>query len=197
MRKYLAISLVTILLLAALAGCASASKQTDNYNGVPATTTTAGFVKNESGGVDLADEASAERKMVRNAALDLEAKDVAAVYADLLAYAGQFGGYEVYRNQQRSDSFLSIDAQIKIKPEQLDAFIEYAGTLAEVINTNITSSDITEDYYDAKTRLASMEKSLERYYAFLDGREEYRGKPGRAKPDQPADRGNRVVSKAS
>ncbi len=161
------IVLSLLFLIFAGAGCAGSSSGNKQYDKETASTTAAGS-KNDSGAPNpTGGAAAAERKMIRNSALDLEAKDVVAAYEALLAYAEQYGGYEVYRNQQRSSGYLSIDAQIKIKPEHLDAFIAYAATQADVINTSITSEDITESYYDAQTRLKTMEEALETYYTFL------------------------------
>ena len=99
----------------------------------------------------------------------LEAVDVVATYDVLLAYAQQMGGYELNRSQTKNNSgYLSIDAKIRIKPEHLDSFLDYAATQAEVINSFTESDDITDSYYDTQTRLKTMELSLENYYKYLD-----------------------------
>lgn len=169
-RTWLMLTAV-LMILAILAGCASRSVAPtgqDGYYETTMATTTAGYQGDGAGSPDLAGDAQADRKIIRNASLDLEAGDVVKTYDDMLAWATARGGYETQRVQRKSDSYTTIDAQIKIKPEFLDAFIDYAATLGSIINTQISTEDITESYYDTKTRLQSMEKSLERYYDYLD-----------------------------
>jgi preprotein translocase subunit SecG len=165
MKKTIIILIVALLAISAFYGCASGSM--DNRS--PAATTTAGY---NPGGAKENDNAPGgdtqiERKIIRNASLDLEATDVVTAYESLLAWAAQYGGYETRRNQQRVNDIISIDAQIKIKPEYLDALLDYAKTLGDVINTQISTEDITDSYYDIQTRLKSMELSLESYYGYL------------------------------
>jgi hypothetical protein len=168
MRRSLILILSLIVLLSA-AGCAAATPR----NNLPATTTAAtttaayDFAK-EGNGAGAGDAKDTERKIVRNATLDLEVKDVKASYDELLAFAAERGGYEVRRLQQSRDGYITIDAQIKIKPDQLDPFLLFAATMGTVINTETTSEDITENYYDAQIRLGTMEKSLDVYYGFLE-----------------------------
>jgi hypothetical protein len=170
MKRLLSLTLCILLLLAMAAGCAM-SATTRAYTEGQATyaTTTAGEYGGDKTPGDLTPGSTdaVVRKVIRNASLDLEVKDVPSAYNQLLAFAAQYGGYEAARLQSRSNGYITIDAQIKIKPGQLDAFLEYAATLGEVINTQTTSSDITENYFDAQTRLSTMERTLETYYDFL------------------------------
>lgn len=169
MKRLLFIILSLTLLLALLAGCAATSATRSNNTTQAATNATT--AADQWGGEKTPDTNPSEaftRKQIRNATLDLEVKDVAAAYNLLLSYASQYGGYEVARMQSKSNGYITIDAQIKIEPGQLDAFLVYAATLGDVINTQTTSSDITDDYYDAQTRLKTLEMTLEKYYGFLE-----------------------------
>ncbi len=89
-------------------------------------------------------------------------------YDQILTYAKARQGYETMRNEQLNNDILVLYATIKIKPEELDGFLQYIGTLGKLINCQISTDDITTQYYDATTRLQTMEKSLERYNEFLD-----------------------------
>lgn len=164
MRKYISISLI-LLLSIVFASCSANSTGNDAY--APAHTTTVAYSE-ESGSGGSKNPENSERKIIRNASLSLEADDVAASYNQLLTYAEERGGYETARNQQQSSGYLSIEARIKINPEYLDEFIAYAEEITKIIQTRITTEDITEGYFDAQTRLQTMEKSLERYYEYLD-----------------------------
>lgn len=174
MKRFLIILLVFMLVFSLLAGCAAGSFTNDqgqDYEPVETTaaTTTAGYFPGDGGSGAIVNDPTIARKIVRHASLDLEAVDVVAAYDALLAYAQQFGGYELNRSQSTSGSgYLSIDAKIRIKPDHLDAFLDYAATQAEVINSITESDDITDSYYDTQTRLKTMELSLENYYKYLD-----------------------------
>jgi hypothetical protein len=166
MKRLLAFITAAIIFLTAFAGCA-ASQSTTYDNEAPYMTTTAATMTGDGPGSGLGGDPSAERKIIRDANLDLEVSDVVKVYNDILAYARQSGGYEISRSQTRSNGYIAIQARIKIKPDQLDSFIAFIGNQGKVINTQITTEDITEDYYDIQTRLKSMESSLTTYYDFL------------------------------
>lgn len=172
MKRLLALAIAAIIFLAAFAGCSATSQPTSTtyYNEGPYATTaaTTTYAGGDGQGSGLGGVPSAERKIIRDANLDLEVSDVTKAYNDILAYAQQYGGYEISRNQARSNGYIAIQARIKIKPDQLDAFIEFIGKQGTVINTNISTADITEDYYDIQTRLKTMESTLLTYYDFLD-----------------------------
>jgi hypothetical protein len=170
MKRFLPLILALVLVLIAAAGCASAST-TGQENWQPTAATTFATTTAGQGGDYLnpgqSDVSAAQRKVIKDAQLDLQVKDVPSAYDQLLGYAVENGGYEISRMQQRSNGYITIDAQIKIDPAKLDAFLAFAATLGDVINTQITTSDITDNYYDTKTRLDTMEKTLATYYDFL------------------------------
>ena len=163
MKRQLIWLIVLMLVFAGLTGCSSSTGDKQMATTTAGYSPGAGEHKSESS----LPEVTVARKIIRNASLDLEAADVAAAYDALLSWAAERGGYEIRREQRRSDGYITIDAQIKIKPEHLDDLLAYAATLGDVINTQISTEDITDSYYDAKTRLQTMELSLENYYAYL------------------------------
>ena len=177
-KSRLVIFLAVVLSMLTVAGCsASTGSKTADLNSKPqatyaASATDAGVpnsdaAKSNGAGESLPGGTAIDRKIIRNASMSLEAKDVEVSYNAILAFAAQFGGYEAQRTMTRTTGFVTINAQIKILPGHLDELIQFAGTQAEVINSNISSENITEAYYDAQTRLQSMEKSLVKYYEFL------------------------------
>lgn len=107
------------------------------------------------------------RKIIRNASLDLEVTNVIDAYDHLLDWVLAHGGYEVSRVQNKSDQYVIVDAQFRLAPEHLDAFLAFADGQGEVINTQITTEDITDAYFDTQTRLNTMETALDQYYGFL------------------------------
>ncbi len=173
MKKIIVFGLTLLLMFSVLA-CSSARSGNLNAPGAAGDYYLTGLEKAEtqSGAGSSKDESAEqevelERKIVRNANLDLEVADVISAYDSLLDWVTARGGYEIERNQQKSNDVVYINAKIKIKPDLLDELLEYAKSLGEAINAQISTEDITESYYDTKTRLASMELALERYYDFL------------------------------
>ena len=172
--KRLMIFLLCLTLLAFIfAGCASSSypnKDRDYAQEAPGNVAPPLDSKGEprEDYTEIPQSATVQRKVVKNASLGLEAANVSDTYAAILHYVEGVGGYEFSRSQQVREDTTTIYAVIKVKPEQLDAVIDHIGTLCQIIKTQTSSSDITADYYDAKTRLATMERSLTTYYNFLE-----------------------------
>jgi len=107
------------------------------------------------------------RKVVQQASLELEAEHAAGIYAFLSEKANELGGYEFSFDIQHYENYSVVNAVVKVPPETLDAFMKFAGEKGKIINQKMQSSDVTDDYYDAQTRVETKRKSLERYYALL------------------------------
>jgi hypothetical protein len=163
MNARIIVTLLVVVLLI-LSGCSSnkSSDQITSYSGNGYTDTANGNVS-----ADTINE-SAVRKIIKNGTLDLETTDVVKTYSDILTFAKENGGYEFEHTQTSNDSYTSITVQIKIDPEKLDLLMEFAGNSAGIINSTVTSDDITDDYYDAETRLKTKKEVLENYYKYLD-----------------------------
>lgn len=164
MKRFAVLLIISLLLLTLLGGCAASS--TTFGNSQPTQPAEGGGDQDYSGqpSGDLVDY---QRKVIKNVAMELKTKDVRATYAQILAYAEAKGGYEFSRNQQTYDSLIEISAQIKIDPRYLDDLAKYIASVSDVISEKTSSSDITADYFDAKTRLDTLEKTLLTYYEFL------------------------------
>ena len=122
------------------------------------------------------------RKIIRDANITLEVGDAEKSYANILENLARFGGYEANREMQsytyddyyygrssgRYHSPPTVSATLKIPAANLDAFIAGLKGEGEVISSNISSADITEQYFDAEIKLTTLEKTLENYYRFLE-----------------------------
>lgn len=111
-----------------------------------------------------------ERKIIKNGDITLQADDVTAAYTNLNQYVESIGGYEFSYsyNEEQYDGSSYIHAVFKLPPDKLDDVMQYAGNYAKILNSSTSSEDITNQYYDYKTRLETMEKSLESYYSLLE-----------------------------
>ena len=111
----------------------------------------------------------AARKIIRDADMTVESEGVEASYENILALLSGFGGYESGREMySNSYGYPIISATLKVPADKLDTFLAEIKKEGEVKSSSITSSDITDQYYDAKIRLETLEKTLENYYVFLE-----------------------------
>jgi hypothetical protein len=79
----------------------------------------------------------------------------------------ELGGYEHNNNIRHHEFFSVVEATYKVPPLHIHSFIAYAGEEGRVINSNLSSDDITESYYDSAQRLATKRATLEPYYRLL------------------------------
>lgn len=105
-----------------------------------------------------------ERKIIRNGSITLQVEKFSDAENSVNEFAKQFGGYV-------SNSFMmdySCSLTIRIPSERFDEAMNAAGNLGEVKGRSINTQDVSEDFYDLKTRLETkktMQKKLESYLA--------------------------------
>jgi hypothetical protein len=110
---------------------------------------------------------SLERKVIRNAMLEIASDDAKGFYGKVVNTGNGLGGYEYSYNINHYDTYTVIVALFKIPPEKLSSFIKYIEENSDVFYSSMNADDITESYYDSRTRLESKRKSLEQYYTLL------------------------------
>jgi hypothetical protein len=113
-------------------------------------------------------ELPAERVIIWNASMDIEAKDASELHGKLAARVSELGGYEFSNDIQHHELYSVVNATFKVPPSQLQALLAYAAEEGKVVNRSLTSDDVTENYYDAQLRLESTRKTLEQYYKFME-----------------------------
>jgi len=119
-------------------------------------------------GLTADDQNPAEnKKIIKNADLDVEAADVKDTYNKIINWAKQNGGYEFSQELNINGNYHVINANIRISPKNLDAFIDFIGECSDIINCSVASDDITSKYFDTELRLKSMRSSLDAYYKLL------------------------------
>lgn len=108
-----------------------------------------------------------EKKIIRNGNADGTAEDAPLAYQNILAWVRANGGYEFNKDQWQDNTGVHISAQLKIPPAKLDSLLEVIKDSMEVKRIRTSGQDITDQYYDTDTRLASMRKSLDQYYLIM------------------------------
>ena len=120
-----------------------------------------------SGGTQTAAPSDFPKKLIKTGDVVIEAKDVTAVYQEILKFVKEKGGYEFSQSTTKNEYSNTITATIKIPPQHLEALLTFSGTQGELLRSETNSNDITDSYYDSKLRLESLKSQLEKYREFL------------------------------
>ena len=111
------------------------------------------------------------RKIIRDAEITIDVENPEKSYENILTYLTSLGGYETSRNVSSygDNNYRSADtATLKVPTDKLDLFLSELKKEGDIKNSYISSSDITDQYYDSMIRLETLEKTLENYYRFLE-----------------------------
>ena len=183
------------LILALMTSCgnASATKSADRYDGAYTDSYSINREKGayEEEAFDLAEEsitensasidskrmsgdktsAEFEDKIIRTANIVMDSSDAQKCYDTLVDFAKQNGGREISVSKSTdtygSYDYINIEAELKISPDKLDDFIALAEKTDKVTSSEISSDDVTREYYDVKLRLESKKEALKNYYKLL------------------------------
>ncbi len=109
-----------------------------------------------------------EKKIIINASMTVQVKDVAIAYEKFLEAARTNGGYEFSSSKSEHGNSIRITAVFKIAPSKLDTLMSSLRGEGKMLSENKESADVTDEYYDAEIRLDTMRKTLEKYYQFLN-----------------------------
>lgn len=178
-KKLFAAITISVVFLLLLSSCSKSSESADYAYEAPAVFNAVGG--EYADGQALSEEKSLPEvqatqgadsdytsKVIRNAKVNIRAVDVKNAYAQYLNYIKENGGYEFSMDMSSSEDYTTINATLKIKPSCLDDAVAYASECGDVTYGNVSSEDITSEYYDAKIRLENKYKNLEKYYEYLE-----------------------------
>lgn len=108
-----------------------------------------------------------KQKIIRDALIDAEADDVNEARAVITRIVKSYKGYldrDTYRKEYNTDR---VHMLIRIPSENFDSFISGVdGLKLKIIKKEISSEDVTDDYYDTQTRINN-QKKLELEYLEL------------------------------
>ena len=112
-----------------------------------------------------------EDKIIRTADLTIESTDAQKCYDTLAAFAKQNGGREISVSKS-SDTYgnydyININAELKISPDKLSDFLELAEKTDKVTSSEVSTNDVTQEYYDIKLRIKTKKEALNQYYKLL------------------------------
>lgn len=176
--KLLSFSAAVIAIGLLLSGCASgktADAQIDVRDDNFVEATQGGAVEapgNEdnsaSPALDLGELDTTGKKIIYTANITVEVDDATETIKEISATAAALGGYVSDSTFTRDDEIASGTITIRIKPEQYTTLTEKIGTLGEVLDSSLTSQDVTYDYVDIESRLKNAEAQETQLLAIMD-----------------------------
>jgi len=94
------------------------------------------------------------RKLVRNAKVDLEVKSFDEALQSISAFASEGRGYVATTSSEKQENGkLRGEIIVKILPENLDGFLAKLRKLGDLKNQTLATEDVTKEYVDTDARL--------------------------------------------
>lgn len=110
-----------------------------------------------------------ERKLVRNANLDLEVGSFDEALRNITAFAKDAGGYVATNSSQKQENGkLRGDVVVKVLPENLDDFLGKLRGLGDLKNQTLATQDASKQYLDIDARLRNARVLEQRLVEMLE-----------------------------
>ena len=117
----------------------------------------------ESAGMSSQDaQAVTERKLIKTGNLTLEVENLTDIEETVNDFAKSFNGY--ITNSSTEENYFSVT--VKVPESNFEEAMNRAGSLGKIKYRSVNNTDVTEEFYDLKTRLETkkiMQKKLEVY----------------------------------
>jgi len=98
--------------------------------------------------------ALANRKLIRNATVDLEVVSFDIAAQKITAFANEEKGYVATTSSEKQENGkLKGEIVVKVLPENLDRFLQKIRGLGELKNQTLGTEDVTKEYFDTDARL--------------------------------------------
>jgi len=98
--------------------------------------------------------ALANRKLIRNASVELEIASFDQAVQKIIAFAAEEKGYVATTSSEKQENGkLKGEIVVKVLPENLDQFLQKIRALGELKNQTLGTEDITKNYFDTEARL--------------------------------------------
>ncbi|NOX61589.1 MAG: DUF4349 domain-containing protein [Chloroflexi bacterium] len=173
MKRYIVAVVLVVLLISALTACAAATRQEEApapvmerlavATVVVERDVAAWSVQPETAAAVSSDEvlqeiAQAERKVIYNANMTLTVTDTDATARKIEEMATNMGGYVANMNAWRGQGdIMYYTITLRIPADQFDAAREALRQMAvRVDSDNISTDDVTDQYYDIEARLKAL-----------------------------------------
>lgn len=109
-----------------------------------------------------------DKKIIKNASLNLEVKDYNSFYRSFREKVRSLGGYVAQEEQTQSDYKIENTLTIKVPVDQFDNALALLTSNVEKINERkISSQDVTAEFVDTKSRMEAKKQVRQRYMDLL------------------------------
>lgn len=144
----------------------------------PASEPSLAVVSEDSGAQETPTEALlSDRKIIYNANIFLIVEDTEQTAQDIETMASSMGGYVASMNGYRQGDRMLYDITIRIPAGQFDSSLAALRNLAvRVENENISTNDVTDQYYDIDARLDTLKATEKELTQLLKETRERGGK---------------------
>lgn len=159
------LSLLTTLLI--FFACESANREvyedmvlTDEFEEIPGTEQAAPPLE------DPVDDVT--RKLIKTGGLDFQSENIEADYQKITALLPKFEAYIQNENQTKSSQSINYNLTIRVPAVSYDSlFSSLAGMVFRLENKYSNVSDVSDRYYDLKTRIRNKKALEDRYLKLL------------------------------
>nr|WP_302656724.1 DUF4349 domain-containing protein [uncultured Agathobaculum sp.] len=162
-----------LALLLSLSACGSSSGGTANSAAAGDASADNGWAEAAMDAADTAGGAdfSAVRrnaKLILNADLSLETQDFEKSAADIEKMTAEAGGYIESNGTYGDTGSRSANYTLRVPQEKFEQFYAQLGENMHVVSRSRSSEDVTEQYTDIETRLATLQTKHERLLSLLE-----------------------------
>lgn len=162
-----------LALLLSLSACGSSSGGTASSAAVGDASADNGWAEAAMDAADTAGGAdfSAVRrnaKLILNADLSLETQDFEKSAADIEKMTAEAGGYIESSGTYGDTGSRSANYTLRVPQEKFEQFYAQLGENMHVVSRSRSSEDVTEQYTDIETRLATLQTKHERLLSLLE-----------------------------
>ncbi len=169
MKRVLVITLMVFLLILS---CSKASYESSEYESVSKTAGIPDMAEVNDRSIrdgDITGDSAGsspirERKRIMNAHMEMTVDDIISTEKELTRRTLDSGGWIVSSRQYWGEITLTV----KIPAENFESFISSIETIGEVDSKSITTDDVTEAFYDLKSRIENKIILRDRFRAYLE-----------------------------
>ena len=162
-----------LVLLLSLSACGSSSGGTANSAAAGDASADNGWAEAAMDAADTvggADFSAVRRnaKLILNADLSLETQDFEKSAADIEKMTAEAGGYIESSGTYGDTGSRSANYTLRVPQEKFEQFYAQLGENMHVVSRSRSSEDVTEQYTDIETRLATLQTKHERLLSLLE-----------------------------
>ena len=109
-----------------------------------------------------------DKKIIKNASLNLEVKDYKSFYSSFREKVRNLGGYVAQEEQTQSDYKIENTLVIKVPVDQFDnALAQLTSNVEKINERKISSEDVTAEFVDTRSRMEAKKQVRQRYMDLL------------------------------